>query len=152
MSDRQSIEIDYCPQCRRVWLDRGELDKFIERSGPALAPQRQSGQGDRYPRDNHHKPKLLDRHRIAVIITPFSGMDETEEVRAFRVGRMRLPGCLPGPPRNGSCSFHAHRVVGHPPRCGRDGCVDGSGVSGPLLLAYAAYSTWLVMTVSRVGG
>ncbi len=32
MSERQGIEIDYCPQCRGVWLDRGELDKLIERS------------------------------------------------------------------------------------------------------------------------
>jgi Zn-finger nucleic acid-binding protein len=32
MSERQNIEIDYCPQCRGVWLDRGELDKIIERS------------------------------------------------------------------------------------------------------------------------
>lgn len=41
MSERQGIEIDYCPQCRGVWLDRGELDKLIER--PARleqAPQR----------------------------------------------------------------------------------------------------------------
>ena len=35
MSDRQGIEIDYCPQCRGVWLDRGELDKIVERSAPA---------------------------------------------------------------------------------------------------------------------
>jgi Zn-finger nucleic acid-binding protein len=33
ISDRQGIEIDYCPQCRGVWLDRGELDKLIEREG-----------------------------------------------------------------------------------------------------------------------
>lgn len=44
MSDRQGVEIDYCPQCRGVWLDRGELDKIIERSAsqeaaPAAAPQ-----------------------------------------------------------------------------------------------------------------
>lgn len=41
MSERSGIEIDYCPQCRGVWLDRGELDKIIERSGPAegAAPQ-----------------------------------------------------------------------------------------------------------------
>ena len=42
MSDRQGIEIDYCPQCRGVWLDRGELDKIVERSAadsPAAAPQ-----------------------------------------------------------------------------------------------------------------
>jgi Zn-finger nucleic acid-binding protein len=31
MADRQGIEVDYCPQCRGVWLDRGELDKIIER-------------------------------------------------------------------------------------------------------------------------
>lgn len=38
MSERQGIEIDYCPQCRGVWLDRGELDKIIERSAsPAYA-------------------------------------------------------------------------------------------------------------------
>lgn len=32
MSSRQNIEIDYCPKCRGIWLDRGELDKIIERS------------------------------------------------------------------------------------------------------------------------
>lgn len=32
MSERQGIEIDYCPECRGVWLDRGELDKIVERS------------------------------------------------------------------------------------------------------------------------
>jgi uncharacterized protein len=37
MSDRQGIEIDYCPQCRGVWLDRGELDKIIERSASEAA-------------------------------------------------------------------------------------------------------------------
>ena len=38
MSERQGIEIDYCPTCRGVWLDRGELDKIIERSGAESAP------------------------------------------------------------------------------------------------------------------
>ncbi len=37
MSERHGIEIDYCPQCRGVWLDRGELDKIIERSAVATA-------------------------------------------------------------------------------------------------------------------
>jgi uncharacterized protein len=32
MSERKGIEIDYCPECRGIWLDRGELDKIIERS------------------------------------------------------------------------------------------------------------------------
>lgn len=40
MSERQGVEIDYCPQCRGVWLDRGELDKIIERSRPADEPVR----------------------------------------------------------------------------------------------------------------
>lgn len=39
MADRSGIEIDYCPTCRGVWLDRGELDKIIERTAPqAPAP------------------------------------------------------------------------------------------------------------------
>lgn len=39
MSERQGIEIDYCPECRGVWLDRGELDKIIARAVPQeLAP------------------------------------------------------------------------------------------------------------------
>ena len=32
MTDRQGVEIDYCPQCRGVWLDRGELDKLVDRA------------------------------------------------------------------------------------------------------------------------
>ena len=38
MTDRQGIEIDYCPKCRGVWLDRGELDKLIERSAAQSEP------------------------------------------------------------------------------------------------------------------
>lgn len=38
MAERQGIEIDYCPSCRGVWLDRGELDKIIERSAQQEAP------------------------------------------------------------------------------------------------------------------
>jgi len=38
MADRSGVEIDYCPKCRGVWLDRGELDKIIERAGVAMAP------------------------------------------------------------------------------------------------------------------
>ncbi|MGR3761896.1 TFIIB-type zinc ribbon-containing protein [Roseobacteraceae bacterium NS-SX3] len=38
MADRAGVEIDYCPQCRGVWLDRGELDKIIERSSAQAAP------------------------------------------------------------------------------------------------------------------
>ena len=48
LSERQSVEIDYCPQCRGVWLDRGELDKIIEKSS---APDVQRGKVEQpYPR------------------------------------------------------------------------------------------------------
>jgi len=42
MTERQGIEIDYCPQCRGVWLDRGELDKMIERSAAEPFDARQT--------------------------------------------------------------------------------------------------------------
>ena len=58
MTDRQGVEIDYCPKCRGVWLDRGELDKIIERSATAPAPQPPPGyrnEPQRYSKhDDHH--------------------------------------------------------------------------------------------------
>lgn len=59
MTERQGIEIDYCPTCRGVWLDRGELDKIIERgSAPAAAmPSRE-------PRPEYRpEPRYDDHHR-----------------------------------------------------------------------------------------
>lgn len=54
MTDRQGIEIDYCPKCRGVWLDRGELDKIIERTnGPAYS--------NRVDDDRDH-PRYGERH------------------------------------------------------------------------------------------
>ena len=38
MSERSGIEIDYCPECRGVWLDRGELDKILERATAEVPP------------------------------------------------------------------------------------------------------------------
>ena len=45
MSERSGIEIDYCPTCRGVWLDRGELDKIIERNAQAVSPAPKSPTG-----------------------------------------------------------------------------------------------------------
>ena len=42
MSERQGVEIDYCPSCRGVWLDRGELDKIIEKSSTYQSNNQQS--------------------------------------------------------------------------------------------------------------
>ena len=49
MTDRQGIEIDYCPACRGVWLDRGELDKLIERSASAAPARSDRAPGERHP-------------------------------------------------------------------------------------------------------
>jgi Zn-finger nucleic acid-binding protein len=48
ISDRQGIEIDYCPQCRGIWLDRGELDKLIERSAVETKWHKYDDGDDRY--------------------------------------------------------------------------------------------------------
>ena len=62
MTDRQGIEIDYCPQCRGVWLDRGELDKIIERSqrDSAYAPPQQVHTP--YPQQSQPRPGCDDKH------------------------------------------------------------------------------------------
>ena len=53
MSDRQGIEIDYCPKCRGVWLDKGELDKIIEKSYSSQSSQQMNqNEEGRNRRDN----------------------------------------------------------------------------------------------------
>ena len=56
MTERQGVEIDYCPQCRGVWLDRGELDKIIERAtselqAPAAPVNTRDYERERGPRE-----------------------------------------------------------------------------------------------------
>ncbi len=48
MTERSGVEIDYCPACRGVWLDRGELDKIIERSGRDTDTGRLSADRERH--------------------------------------------------------------------------------------------------------
>lgn len=55
ISDRQGVEIDFCPQCRGVWLDRGELDKVIERAS------RYGDDDDDDRRRGHERPRDYDR-------------------------------------------------------------------------------------------
>lgn len=65
MSERSGIEIDYCPSCRGVWLDRGELDKIIDRAAEQSAaarpaatqnPPQQSYPQQGYPQQSYGKP------------------------------------------------------------------------------------------------
>ena len=55
MSERQGIEIDYCPKCRGVWLDRGELDKLIDRAAPQAASS--PSPSPREYMDDDHPPR-----------------------------------------------------------------------------------------------
>jgi len=58
MSERQGVEIDYCPQCRGVWLDRGELDKILERSAAELAPAPPpAGRAAPHPQPTYEQPR-----------------------------------------------------------------------------------------------
>lgn len=61
MSERHGIEIDYCPTCRGIWLDRGELDKIIERS-VSNPPQRSPRDID-YEYDHHGKRHGQKRYK-----------------------------------------------------------------------------------------
>jgi uncharacterized protein len=61
MTERQGIEIDYCPQCRGVWLDRGELDKIIERS--TADPFDQRSYERRVPSEQRWDDDDDERHR-----------------------------------------------------------------------------------------
>lgn len=58
MTDRQGIEIDYCPDCRGVWLDRGELDKLVERSNAQVESIRRRDDDD----DERDLRKVLAKH------------------------------------------------------------------------------------------
>lgn len=64
MAERNGVEIDYCPQCRGVWLDRGELDKIIERSASNgmehdMSRQQYRGDNDQRPYKSKKKSSLL---------------------------------------------------------------------------------------------
>jgi len=57
ISERSGIEIDYCPTCRGVWLDRGELDKIIERDAANVAPSGPRGERYEEPRGGKRRKK-----------------------------------------------------------------------------------------------
>ena len=59
MSERQGVEIDYCPKCRGVWLDKGELDKIIDKSA-AYEPPRNETSDPFY--EHRDKPDHYGKH------------------------------------------------------------------------------------------
>lgn len=63
MSERQGVEIDYCPDCRGVWLDRGELDKILERSGGNDSHPTRPRRDDEYSRRGDEQGEASLRKR-----------------------------------------------------------------------------------------
>jgi uncharacterized protein len=65
ISSREGVEIDFCPQCRGVWLDRGELDKVIERASASLATTPDRGDDRRYDdrREDRRDERRFDDRR-----------------------------------------------------------------------------------------
>jgi Zn-finger nucleic acid-binding protein len=64
LSERQGVEIDYCPKCRGVWLDRGELDKILERSTNSSQAARPSNDYERRDYDDDdHDPRYYEKKK-----------------------------------------------------------------------------------------
>jgi len=69
MTERQNVEIDYCPQCRGIWLDKGELDKLLEyatrKNEESSNPERQTFDDERYPysKDYERNDRYSDRNK-----------------------------------------------------------------------------------------
>ncbi len=64
ISSREGIEIDHCPQCRGVWLDRGELDKIIDRAAPSVVGAASAAPPPaqpRYEEPRHEEPRYQER-------------------------------------------------------------------------------------------
>ena len=79
MSERQGVEIDYCPECRGVWLDRGELDKIIERAA--------DDDDDRVPRYRDERDRDYREDRFDRPEQPYRERDD--DVRFGRGGHKR---------------------------------------------------------------
>lgn len=63
LAERQGVEIDYCPSCRGVWLDRGELDKIIERSASYSSQERyEQGYNQKESHHGHHEDSHYKHH------------------------------------------------------------------------------------------
>ena len=65
IAKRQDVEIDHCPQCRGVWLDRGELDKIIKRTIEVASPRRR-GESERFSREDRDEDGMRSGMRSGV--------------------------------------------------------------------------------------
>lgn len=73
MSERQGVEIDYCPSCRGVWLDRGELDKIIERADKEAAADYRDRPDDEYREAGRSEGGKHKKRRRSFLSDMFEG-------------------------------------------------------------------------------
>jgi Zn-finger nucleic acid-binding protein len=71
MSERSGVEVDYCPQCRGVWLDRGELDKILDRSSAVEEEWGRTRDRDDAPRDRHDAPRHSSKSKRKSFLNEF---------------------------------------------------------------------------------
>ena len=65
MTHREGIELDYCPECRGIWFDRGELDKVIERSNEQLRSSRSDDRDEDRPAPRRDGPSMAPKKKKA---------------------------------------------------------------------------------------
>ena len=74
--DRQGVEIDHCPNCKGVWLDKGELDKIIERTSGYTSGETTGHYPDgRYARENHYNDEYYKKKKRKGFLSDFFNFD-----------------------------------------------------------------------------
>ena len=76
MADRKGVEIDYCPNCRGVWLDKGELDKIIERTANFTSGESTGHYPDEgYRQQNHYNDQYYKQKKKKGFLSDFFDFD-----------------------------------------------------------------------------
>jgi Zn-finger nucleic acid-binding protein len=81
IAERHNVEIDYCPQCRGVWLDKGELDKILDYADaqapqtPQAPPQQPYYPDKSYDKDKHYDPYYGKKHKRKSFLGDFFDFD-----------------------------------------------------------------------------
>lgn len=89
MSERQGIEIDYCPKCRGVWLDRGELDKFVTQSERQLPSKSFKSEPFQTETDRSTGRSLMNRESLGHSQHDRHRRDDDDEADGFHSQRGR---------------------------------------------------------------
>ena len=81
MSEKNGVEIDYCPECRGIWLDRGELDKIVERAhGAQTAYYEEERREQRDHRDRSREEERYYKERKKKKSNPMSALSDIMEI------------------------------------------------------------------------